>query len=255
MLETPFSWAGDADNEAIFITSGLAPQRDVIFALTHQAIGSARRQSKLPSIDAGGPSEDLLHPRSWSKYLRTHHPGRFDHCIVNASFLMHSLELGRERMHQTFVRHKLGIVKPNIAIREGLLPFNAYCALSGKQILVSYESIIEFALLNLTDIVSCSRSGTVTFEGYTTDLWELIGVEETHHAAFLQTKKIQEYNATLSVSEYDAQEVEYRALLWQLHYAKLYRMPSFTIEVLQQRINAARKMRGRTIPCSTGITL
>ena len=57
MLEAPqFSWQEHTNGGEIVITRGSASMRDIIFELTRQAIGLARRQSTLPN--AGGLPED-----------------------------------------------------------------------------------------------------------------------------------------------------------------------------------------------------
>lgn len=62
MLEAPqFSWVDDPDNEVIVITQESAPLRDIIFELTRQAIGLARRQSRLP-YEQGLPEDSELIP-------------------------------------------------------------------------------------------------------------------------------------------------------------------------------------------------
>lgn len=63
MLEAPqFSWQqGDTDDGEIVITRGSASTRDIIFELTRQAIGLARRQSTLPH-EEGLPKDSELIP-------------------------------------------------------------------------------------------------------------------------------------------------------------------------------------------------
>lgn len=63
MLEaTQFSWQqGDTDDGEIVITQGSASTRDLIFELTRQAIGLARRQSTLPHKE-GLPEDSELIP-------------------------------------------------------------------------------------------------------------------------------------------------------------------------------------------------
>ena len=89
-------------------------------------------------------------------------------------------------------------------------------------------------------------NGSVLFSGYLPDLVRLGGVEETHHSVFYQlsSRSVASYDqATMTTEVYDAQESEFRALRWQLRYAQYKKMPRRTIDVLRNRIVAARKVR------------
>lgn len=62
MLEAPqFSWVEDTDNGVIVITQGSASLIEIIFELTRQAIGLARRESMWPH-EQGLPEDSELTP-------------------------------------------------------------------------------------------------------------------------------------------------------------------------------------------------
>jgi hypothetical protein len=83
------------------------------------------------------------------------------------------------------------------------------------------------------------------FKGQPKEFFELSGVEETHHQLFGQMKGVQETKppSSLSLNEYDAQEIEYRALRWQIQYATDHKMSETTISTLRKRLDKAQEVR------------
>lgn len=89
------------------------------------------------------------------------------------------------------------------------------------------------------------EDGTITLVGNSDQIFELHGVEETDHSFFSQIKGSSEPLApdTTNISEYDAQEHEYRALRWQIQYAVENKFPENTISVLRNRAEKAQTIR------------
>lgn len=112
-----------------------------------------------------------------------------------------------------------------------------------KSFLKKYADCDHEKIWNLsTDI------GEIAFEGFVPDFFYLCGVEECHHAIFSQYKGNQNSsNHSLSIAKYDADEIEFRALKWQLRAARERIMPLCTVDRLRHRVEEARQIRKESV--------
>lgn len=75
----------------------------------------------------------------------------------------------------------------------------------------------------------------------------LFGVEESHHASYLQQYGNQpRCDQSLSTAEYDAIPIEFAALEFKVQHAQVLSLPQITTRVLEQRLENARKVQQAT---------
>lgn len=98
-----------------------------------------------------------------------------------------------------------------------------------------------------TYTITCTISGDKIFGGTIPLFFRLVGVEKCHHHLFRMFKGRFDSKGPNStpLAEYDAQEIEYRALRWQ--YRQLFCMghplPWGTIKIYRERLKKASKLR------------
>lgn len=201
---------------------------------------------------ARGPKKILGSTKVWKKYLADQFPGFFDENINNAALFMNCLEQGALYAFSNIARKGLNITVPKIRItlNDEDLPSTAFCWDNGKSIWITQSCLQHLIPDNPRKIMklNSSQDDEVIFAGRLTDYFKLVGVEEGHHSVYLQVKgRPDVYNwagaEKQTITEHDAQEIEYRALLWQIRYAQQHKLPTVTQRALNQRLNNARQFR------------
>jgi len=88
-----------------------------------------------------------------------------------------------------------------------------------------------------------------TYSGTLEDFAKLCAAEEFYHIAHPEYEQniLGNVSAGVNLVDYDAQEAEFNALLFQLHNAIEWDMPEHTVENIRQRINRAKKIRDNRI--------
>lgn len=201
-------------------------------------------------FDAMGPSGELHTEGQWKTWLQINIPD-FTGNIDQAGTLMACFSQGREYVLREFTRRGLkNISAPHVVIllRESQAVSVIGATNQGRDVYIKRSYLEECSNYDLTSIGNVARKAdrTVLYEGTIADMFRLAGVEETHHSVFAQIKPDEVEGidpATVSVPQYDAREDEYRALKWQIRFAKKRNMPEVTINLLQRRFEAASKLR------------
>lgn len=121
-----------------------------------------------------------------------------------------------------------------------------------NDVVIGRDFLANLTNFNQTDLIKLYSSALpgrqLQFVGKIGDYIRLAGVEETNHSE--RKQRVGNVEPTLAniknltlLSEYDAQDTEYEALLVQLKDSQEQKMPRETIAHLQKRINLARVVR------------
>ncbi len=199
--------------------------------------------------NAFGPLQELNTPLEWSDWLHANAKG-FKGNLTNAGLLMSEFVAGRNYVIDKLNSKNLkGFERPKVVILtdDFAAPSPIGSALGGHASFVKQSFLEEYSLLDMYATTTVTRAdGEVAFHGTIPDMFRLAGVEETHHGVFEQIKKDIPSGVnplSSSIAEYDAKEIEYRALKWQIRYAKEHHLPEHTINRLKERLEAARTIR------------
>ena len=199
--------------------------------------------------NAFGPSRELTTAQEWQDWLSSNLPD-FKGNYENAGLLMASLTIGRNYVIDKLSSRGLkGFEKPKVVIltQDSATSSPIGSALGGHVQFVKRSFIEEYSQLDMSAKASVTRTdGEIAFIGTVPDMFRLAGVEETHHGIFEQINKDIPPGVdplSSSMAEYDAREVEYRALRWQIRYAQEHNLPQHTIDKLKERLASAKQVR------------
>ncbi|NCT55553.1 hypothetical protein GW755_01775 [bacterium] len=93
------------------------------------------------------------------------------------------------------------------------------------------------------DLLKLYQAGQLYFIGSIEDFARLQTIEEMHHISN-PNLFLYEYDPLIdNLTEYDAQEVEWQALIEQLKIAKEWGMPDITLNCLRERVKNAEEVR------------
>ncbi len=196
-----------------------------------------------------GPGDELNTAESWSSWLTEFFP-TFEGNFETAGLLMASFTEGKKYLLDTLrTRGLTNFVVPAVLL---LLQDSATHSPMGSQldagcIFVKLSFLQEYSLLDPSVVRTITRAdGEHVFTGTMIEFFGLAGVEETHHFIFEQIKNISSPvidPLQVTVAEYDARENEYRALLWQLRFARKKNMRDSVCIKIRERLEAARIVR------------
>lgn len=207
-------------------------------------------ESILEGMPKESPESDLpKNQQEWLTWL-SENLESFDGSLTNASLLMTHFVEGLNYIIKTLTSRGLRIeCLPDLVIpfkiAEHLPPIGYN--LDDKEIYV-VKTFLELASrLNMEKMETAyTRNNEVGFKGTPPDIFLLAGVEEAYHAVFTQYKDHghqEDLSGDCSLAEYTAQEDEYRALKWQIRFARDHNMPAETQKILQEELEQSRALR------------
>jgi len=197
--------------------------------------------------NATGPGRELTIQAEWKQWLENTFEN-FEGNLDNAALLMtaftqvksYVFEKLTTRGLKDFQRPHTIILLDDVAIPVGEVE-------KGKYVYIAKKYLGEMSQNDMQRETTVTRpEGAIAFQGLIPDLFRLDGVEETHHAAYHQTKtNVEPLLDPIStpMEEYDAREIEYRALKWRVRYAEEQKMPEVTVNLLRKRLEAANTVR------------
>ncbi len=215
---------------------------------------SMRRQREESPFGTKGMSQEQGVPRSengWKKWIETN-VKNFEGKIDNAAKLMLSLNDGINYIYENLITG--GLPKfpyPDIfvitddrqdmpAIYTNQDDMNIYIK---KAFLEKASKSDPNSLISLRD-----TNSEITFQGTTSNLFRLTGVEEGHHTAFMQVNpEIEFLKIQTSRANYNADEAEYIALMWKIRFAEEKHMPEITLSTLRAQLAEATPVRQRKV--------
>lgn len=124
------------------------------------------------------------------------------------------------------------------------------CINGGREITIKKKFLEQASKHDINSIrAPRSKTGEVILEETTPNIFGLLGVEEGHHAAFLQidhsdTSSILRESSFL---EYHATEHEYYPLKWKISFAKKKNMSPKTIALLENQLKEVTELRKKPI--------
>lgn len=197
------------------------------------------------------PYRDISSIEEWKHWLASNLTYFDSKEVHNAAILIVSYMNGLNYVFSQLKKRGLnGIQLPQIGIvTSGKFPATAASDSKNKIVLLNKSSLWFSSLCNVEEIfINKTPRDETTFIGSRVDMYGLIGVEEGYHNVFSQIKGELDGEEVppfkIPLKNYDAKEDEYRALKWQLKYAKAKKMPQVTISTLQQRLDSANTIRG-----------
>lgn len=188
------------------------------------------------------------HPANrWTDVISERLPG-FNGDVIKAAQLMEFFIRGQEYITEKLYKMGESFALPYAGIAQGIEADAATLRIGDSYFtFIQDQHLADLACMGLDDWMQKTYFGgeEVIFEGYPRDYARLVGLEETHHSIYRQLKgPYRAYSPEdLSMTAYDAQEHEFRALKWQLHYAQRSSMPKQTTYALTNRLSAARNFR------------
>lgn len=199
--------------------------------------------------DATYPTEQLSSQQEWANFIDTNIPD-FKGNSESAARLMMSYQKGRDYIHSKFSPKFGNFEKPDLTIvlnesQVGGSPFGSVDGAS--KIFVTKSFLEQYSEYDANYSHSVTRKdGEIVFSGLPDEVFQLHGVEETHHSLFHELKgptsqKVQP--TSVSLASYDSQEDEYRALRWQIQYATENHLSNEAITILNSRLEQAQKVR------------
>jgi len=191
-------------------------------------------QKNQETPDAILPNERQTKISDWKRFIRRNIPD-FKGDINSAAKLMFAYQKGSDYIYNKFSPRFGEFERPDIMIlvnesKVGPSPFGAIGESNKIYVKKSFlEMNSDFETNSWSSIKT--QNGELCFEGRPKDVFEVTGVEETDHRLFMQIKGVQktEPPTSLPLAQYDAQEIEFRALRWQLQYAVENQLPEQSI--------------------------
>lgn len=189
-----------------------------------------------------------LNTGEWAHWIHQQFP-EFEWVSHIAAMHIVSILDGMRWMHRKLLQRGLHYEYPQFCILhkdEQVIENNIGYDPTSNLVHIKKSLLREYAARDPESIKNLvhSDTGESIFTGRVSDFFFLVGVEECHHSIFTWLKGKQESsNHALSMAEYDAKEIEFRALRWQLRAALEHAMPTYTVDVLRNRIERARKVR------------
>lgn len=196
------------------------------------------------NFDDQSKQNQVIQRSGWGEKIIS--SGEFKGNVENAEALLNGLEKGLDYSWQNKRPQKnipINIIhddsRSSSFISYNISPY-------GQEILVK-NSFLEMASNNNIDtrFTFTTGGGEVAFRGSFREFFELAGVEEGDHSVYEDFHAGVLKNSEVdSVAKYDAQNHEFHALELQLKYADENNFSTETIEILRNRINAAKVTRG-----------
>ena len=222
-------------------------------------------EQNAPSYDYIGPSQRLYSREEWKSWLNQPEVIEGNNNIDNAARLMEIHTQVMDEVTQQIIAEGLKNFTPpdtHILINEKKADGALACTDDGRSVLIKksvLEQISQIEPEGADSITAKNRKGDVLFEGTPADFIRLATVEETDHADFDQNPPAtilipaeKEDPQSLTLAEYDATDIESRALERQLSYAQQHSMSQHIISHLQARISLKNliraQKRGSTTP-------
>jgi len=172
--------------------------------------------------------------------------GNYD---TGASLLM-NLSDGIQDVKQNYDRQGLQYEPPTLGIifGESMRHYpSAYYNDRDNAVMINLNLLEDMAFMPQEEILDFKRDdGFVTFRGTMKDMAHAIGVEEAHHALFVQQKGEQKDlvdPTNLPVDEYHARDDEYLALLAKRRLGIKRGYPTETVDFLSRMIKDAASVR------------
>lgn len=186
----------------------------------------------------------------WKKWLSSHSQA-FSGDINTASELLSTFgEAARETIDELKTAIKKDIAYPSVAILySNEDPTRNISYIHTKNMIRFKKSFLEKqSLKHLDDVVAPTSAYNETlFYGSLQSRFQLLGAEEAHHAIYfsmhdeIDSPPLKGH--AVSLANYDATNIEFEALVWQIEYAKKHDMPRETIDVIRKRYNSAQAYR------------
>ena len=195
--------------------------------------------------------------REWSRWLSSN-AHAFGGNADNAGQLMVKFMRGRRFVIERFKTRGIEIPAPEIKLTkpEPSDPFYHHAALnhywSAIRRNITWVNLDQLEVYSSHDVTTrfiipdLKRVNTV-HTGSIKDYYSLVGAEETHHAFWSHSKggfqSQDELYGSGSVTNHDAIDIEFRALLVVLKFAQTNNLPPETLSTIRDRIKNAREVR------------
>lgn len=212
--------------------------------------------STLPDRQAGENRKDAVFPKAntldmkgWQNFIESDVDG-FDGDIESASRLMSSYQKGRDYIYDRFSPKFGDFIKPDIMVvlDEEKVQGSPFGSINqADKIFVTKSFLEQFSSYKKDSTCKVVRQdGSIAIDATPDQIFELHGIEETHHSLFDAIKKSTNQSVGPNITDlasYDAQEHEYRALRWQIQYAVENNFSEKTLGILKDRLDKAQNVR------------
>lgn len=209
-----------------------------------QDYSSVNDTGESPGYNAVSPVEELTSKDAWFMWLEETLP-EFSGNLEHAAYLMWAFSMGRRYILTRPEYRTQPIKPPMIALLLDDTEEHEMGCIGGEITYIRGSYLAKMSQHHPGDgIRITSINHTISFEGKVIDHFGLAGIEETHHALYIQLHpdvagNIDPLHVPMSQAEYDVQEMEYQALGWQLKFAKARPLSERTTQILQLRYDAA----------------
>lgn len=177
----------------------------------------------------------------WESFLRSD-VSDFDGNVENAAFLLWYFSEGAK---DTYKENSVDSPLPLILARTAN-PNTTFLSSDEFGLVIGLTQLEKDSLIDFREDVIIQVLGETKFIGKVGNYFRLGGAEEAKHHEYRQKNGktgVYESGTTTTIAEYDARDVEYDALEWQIKYADKKSMGRDTVNVLQKRYDDATAFR------------
>lgn len=215
---------------------------------------SENAEAPAQNKDAVYPTKQIKTQKEWQGFIEENIPD-LEADPENSARLMVSMQKGRDYVYDRFSPKFGTFNKPDIMIvlnedKAKGSPFGSVP--KADKIFVKKSWLEQFSKINPKSMCEVVRQDkSVGIYALPDQVFELAGIEETHHSLFGEIKEQEEQSVDpddTDMASYDSQEIEYRALRWQIQYATEREFPQKTIDILRKRLDKAQMIRLRKKP-------
>lgn len=192
----------------------------------------------------------ILSRDQWSQLL-TEYFHDFEGNKENAAEILFQMSRGMKIVIDAFTAKGLVVEPPRFGFLINHIPGTSaiYYDADNNCAMMSVKFLADLSRLRLSNLYAFTRGDgdeSVIFKGKVSSLARNLGIEESHHAVYIQKKG---KNLPLPIAfsdttaQYDSADHEYKALKWQHRISKMESDPPMTVEHLAQRITDAQAIR------------
>lgn len=210
-----------------------------------QEVESNEEQIDPEDIHRAPEDFEKMNIDQWEEFIKQDIP-KFDGNVENAAFLLYYFSQGVEYTDKNFPIE----TTPDLVVVKTSLLQKAFVSNDESGFVLSQSRLEDYSKLDMNGTLSLTGDKEVDtiFSGTTGVFYWLGGAEERHHSWYREKNNlVGMYNDNTkpsSVVEYDSQEIEFEALLWQLECAKEKNF-SDQIGILERRVKNAKIFRSK----------
>jgi len=169
----------------------------------------------------------------------------FEGDIARAGVLAQAFGTGVRYVHEVYNARGAGLTLPSVRLDVNPEIPGGYT--TSAEAIVLGHTMLSLAAQQASEFTNLYRTAgdDVIHDGSIRDYYVLLGAEEGHHYIYSSQREADPTldNQYVTLVEYDAVDVEWHALRWQVRAARAMGMPERTQEVLRRRLEAAKQLR------------